>query len=408
MTEWRDIQVRDLVTHVASGPSPTSDERTMRKDEWGLLKTTAVTWEQGWSPEAHKVPPQRFWGNKSLEIRSGDVVITKAGPRHRVGVAAHVDSTPQQLMVSGKMVLLRPDPSKVEPSVFALALATPSAQMYLDQRTTGMAESQVNFSNAALLGCPLRLPPLDKQRRIAEILDTIDESIQTTERLITKLEMLLDGLLRELVEAHFKSGPLKPLGETLAGIIDFRGRTPKKLGLEWGGGDIPALSANNVAMGTIDFSKETYFGSPKLYRRWMTSGDAAKGDVLITMEAPLGNIAQVPDNRKYILSQRVVLLKYSSDQLRPSFARWVMTSQPFQDQLRRRSTGTTATGVRRAELEQIPIPVAPDRLQSQVVNTLGTCEARLDREQAVLDKLRDQRQGLASDLLSGRVRTVAS
>ena len=52
--------------------------------------------------------------------------------------------------------------------------------------------------------------------------------------------------------------------------------TPKKLGVEWGSGDIPALSAGNVRMGFVDFNEECYFGSEQLYRRWMTKGDLAK------------------------------------------------------------------------------------------------------------------------------------
>jgi type I restriction enzyme S subunit len=83
-------------------------------------------------------------------------------------------------------------------------------------------------------------------------------------------------------------------------IMDFRGRTPKKLGMTWGGGDIPALSANNVKKGFLDLNEECYFGSEKLYSRWMTQGDIAKDDILFTTEAPLGNVALVPDDRKYI------------------------------------------------------------------------------------------------------------
>ncbi len=42
-----------------------------------------------------------------------------------------------------------------------------------------------------------QLPPLEEQRRIAEILDTIDETIQATERVIAKLEQLEHGLVDE-------------------------------------------------------------------------------------------------------------------------------------------------------------------------------------------------------------------
>ncbi|MDZ7548792.1 restriction endonuclease subunit S, partial [Clostridium perfringens] len=83
-------------------------------------------------------------------------------------------------------------------------------------------------------------------------------------------------------------------------MFDFRGKTPKKIDMDWGGGDIPALSANNVKMGKIDFSQPTYYGSEKLYNKWMNKGNLKKGDVLMTMEAPLGNTVLIPDNKKYI------------------------------------------------------------------------------------------------------------
>ena len=113
--------------------------------------------------------------------------------------------------------------------------------------------------------------------------------------------------------------PEKKIQDVLHPIIDFRGRTPKKLGLEWGGGDIHALSALNVKDDGIDFTRTKNFGSEELYSKWMTKGEAELGDVIITTEAPLGKVAQIPDSRKYILSQRVVLLKPKRDILNADF-----------------------------------------------------------------------------------------
>ncbi len=89
------------------------------------------------------------------------------------------------------------------------------------------------------------------------------------------------------------------LGEFLSALFDFRGRTPKKLGMNWGQGSIHALSALNVRMGHIDIRRTKHLGSQDLYERWMTLGDTKEGDILITTEAPLGNVAQIPDNNKY-------------------------------------------------------------------------------------------------------------
>lgn len=87
--DWKCYQVRDLISHYFSGPSPTCQERPISsKEEWGVLKTTAITWERGWDWTRHKVPPKQYWNQPGIEVHEGDVLVTKAGPRHRVGVVA--------------------------------------------------------------------------------------------------------------------------------------------------------------------------------------------------------------------------------------------------------------------------------------------------------------------------------
>lgn len=131
---WTTYSLRDLIDRSFTGPSPTCEERQIRSDEeWGLLKTTAVTWD-GWNETAHKVPPREYWGNESIEVHSGDILVTKAGPRHRVGVVVHVATTRPRIMVSGKIVGLRPKKGLILPTVLAGLLSTDYAQDYLNSR----------------------------------------------------------------------------------------------------------------------------------------------------------------------------------------------------------------------------------------------------------------------------------
>ncbi len=163
----------------------------------------------------------------------------------------------------------------------------------------------------------------------------------------------------------------------------------------------------NVQMGRIDLSRETYFGSDALYRRWMTDGDVKRGDIIITLEAPLGNVAQVSDERRYILSQRVVLLRFRRMDISNDFAAWQMRSDPIQRQLVRWSTGTTATGIQRAKLNLIPLLVPSLTEQSSVTILLHCHEAHITAQSLELEKLRELKVGLSDDLLTGRVRTTS-
>lgn len=164
--------------------------------------------------------------------------------------------------------------------------------------------------------------------------------------------------------------PEKKIEDVLHPIIDFRGRTPKKLGLEWGGGEIHALSALNVKDDGIDFTRTKNFGSEELYSKWMTKGEAALGDVILTTEAPLGKVAQIPDSKKYILSQRVVLLKPKEEILNADFLAWVLRSPDFQKKLQRNETGATVRGIRMALFKNLTIPIPPLKEQQRIVSIL--------------------------------------
>lgn len=193
-------------------------------------------------------------------------------------------------------------------------------------------------------------------------------------------------------------------GDAVESYIDYRGRTPRKLGMEWGGGEILALSANNVQMGRVAPEKEAYFGSDDLYKKWMLQGDCEQGDVLLTTEAPLGNVAQVPDSKKYILSQRVLLIKPKHCLLR-DYLFHLMTGEQFQAQLHLNASGTTATGIQRARLDVVPISI-PDRRaeQQDIAEALSDADALIESLQQLIAKKRALKQGAMQALLTGRQR----
>jgi type I restriction enzyme S subunit len=187
-------------------------------------------------------------------------------------------------------------------------------------------------------------------------------------------------------------------------IVDYRGRTPKKLGLDWGGGDIPALSAGNVKMGYIDFAQECYFGSDELYRRWMTSGHAAKGDIVVTLEAPLGNVALIPDDRRYILSQRTVLLQLDQDVAQSAFVFQQLVSSEFQRALVENATGSTAQGIRRQAFEALPIALPPLPQQRPIAAALADTDSLLAALDRLIAKKRDLKQATVHQLVRGERR----
>jgi type I restriction enzyme S subunit len=256
------------------------------------------------------------------------------------------------------------------------------------------------------------LPPLSEQRAIAAALSDVDALLSSLDQLIAKKRDIKQATMQQLLTGKQRlpgfSGKWveRTIREIVANFIDYRGRTPKKLGLEWGNGEIPALSAMNVKMGFIDFSAECYLGSDFLYQKWMTNGGAKKHDLVITMEAPLGNVALIPDTRKYILSQRTVLLQTKESIIENRWLFQFMMSSIFQKTLQDNATGSTASGIQRARFEKLSISIPPIGEQSAIASLLGDLDGEIHFLETKRKKTKLLKHGMMQELLTGKIRLV--
>jgi type I restriction enzyme, S subunit len=90
----------------------------------------------------------------------------------------------------------------------------------------------------------------------------------------------------------------EPIGDLIECLIDYRGRTPPKVA-----SGIPLITAKVIKSGRIEKDQLEYV-SEETYERWMRRGMPQPGDVLVTTEAPLGEVAQVGPDPRIALAQR--------------------------------------------------------------------------------------------------------
>ena len=158
-------------------------------------------------------------------------------------------------------------------------------------------------------------------------------------------------------------------------ILDYRGRTPKKLGLNWSDKGYLALSALNVKNGYIDFNTDANYGNQELYDRWMGDNHLHKGQVVFTTEAPMGNVAQIPNDDLYILSQRTIAFEVKHDLIREDFLATLLRSPKVFNELTSLSSGGTAKGVSQKSLSNLKVCV-PVSLDEQ--SAIGSLFRTLD------------------------------
>jgi len=246
---------------------------------------------------------------KKFELRENDVIITKDSESpDDIGIPAHIREDLPNVLCGYHLTLLRPK-LNCDGKFLSSALESNRYKKYFGALASG--STRFALSLGVISNTPMLLPPKNEQQKIAKILSILDQTIEATQKLIAKEKNIKKGLMHDLLtngidedgkirspQTHnYKESELglipegwevEKLDNLISKVMDYRGRTPLKLGMEWGDGLIPSLSANNVQMGTINFKKETHLGSEKLFEKWMTKGRTKEGDILFTMEAPLG------------------------------------------------------------------------------------------------------------------------
>ena len=162
----------------------------------------------------------------------------------------------------------------------------------------------------------------------------------------------------------------RPLLSNIEKILDYRGRTPKKLGLSWSDAGFLALSALNVKNGYIDFNSDANYGDQELYDRWMGDNHLHKGQVVFTTEAPMGNVAQIPNDDLYILSQRTIAFEVKHDLIIEDFLATLLRSPKIFNELTSLSSGGTAKGVSQKSLSNLKVCVHASLEEQSAIGSL--------------------------------------
>ena len=130
-------------------------------------------------------------------LSTGDVVITKDSETpDDIGIPTVVGSIGSDVVCGYHLALIRPH-EVADPTFLAKQLAAERTQRYYAIQANGT--TRYGLSIASIGDTPVWLPELAEQRRIAEILDTLDEAIRKTEQVIAKLDQVKQGLLHDLL-----------------------------------------------------------------------------------------------------------------------------------------------------------------------------------------------------------------
>lgn len=372
-----------------------------------------------WS-NCYHVSEKRFREAAYIHVNNGDILITKDGT---IGKVALVDRCPDKAVLNSGIFLLRcADGSYNHEFVYYVL----NSEIFLNFLRKYLNGSTINHLYQHVFEkFRIPLPDSTKQKKIAKILQTVDHAIEKTEALIDKYQQIKAGLMHDFFTRGIGSdGKLRPprerapelYQETPIGwiprewvfgicedvcekIIDCKNRTPPVTP-----DGHPVIRTPNVRNGAF-VDEGLVYTDARSYLIWTARGAPQPGDIVITREAPVGEVCKIPSRHEYAcLGQRMMLYRVDREKIVSDFFLYALQSNAIQNRLDLISGGSTVGHVRVGDVRNLWIfyPESRDE-QSRISSALNGISSKIDNETLVLSKLQKQKSGLMHDLLTGNV-----
>jgi restriction endonuclease S subunit len=244
---------------------------------------------------------------------------------------------------------------------------------------------------------PVQIPDQKGQRRIADLLSAVDEQIEVCREQTSKLKVLRSGVVFERLLPLADTSPSCSLGTLCAQVTSgSRG---------WAGyySDTGALF---LRIGNLTREHPNLRFDDVVRVQVPEGGEGARtrlqeGDLLISITADLGIVASVPPGLgEAYVNQHIALARLSDQRVHPRWVAHALASPFGANQIARLNDGGAKAGLNLPTIRALRVPLPGRDQQLHVVELIDSIDAQIAMEQAHLVKLRLQKQGLLSKLLT--------
>jgi type I restriction enzyme S subunit len=203
------IEISEFVTSLSQGWSPKCiNQNSMDETQWAVIKTTAI--QPGrFVEEENKILPPSLEPRAQHEIKEGDILITRAGPRVRVGICCLVRKTRRKLINCDKVYRLILDKNQVDAEYFEYAMNSPDILSKIEVMKSGTNDSGLNLTQNAFLKLKIPYVSREKQRFIVQeiesrlsVCDKVEQSINES---LEKAKALRQSILKKAFEGTLLS-----------------------------------------------------------------------------------------------------------------------------------------------------------------------------------------------------------
>ncbi len=349
------------------------------------------------------VSEERYDESPEIMLRLGDVVFSKDGS---IGNPALIRRLPGPATINGTMMMLRADLTQLDPEFLFQFVQGPAFAKMITEKVSG--SSIPHIFQRDIIHFPVLLPPLDEQRRIAEVLRSVDVHAGLTKRALEAAHAAKNATL--VSSLHANSWPTVRVGDLLADTpVPMRsgpfGSALLKAELTETG--IPLLGIDNVHSERF-VPRYRRFISETKYQE-LARYTVFPNDVMVTIMGTVGRCCVVPEGvGRAISSKHVWTLTLDKARYSPALLAWQINHEPrVLNQLRGSAQGGIMSAISSETLRNLSVPQPPlaQMLElEKVIISANSTISLLEEELAGLDRMK---RLLSGDLLSGRVRVPA-
>jgi type I restriction enzyme S subunit len=376
-----------------------SKERIEIQPDKEYREITVKYWGRGVTLRRHVLGAE-IAAEKRYVAHANQFIVSRIDARH--GAFGLVPESLDGSIVSGDFPVYDIDHSLMFPP-FLDWMSKTDDFVSLSSRASEGTTRRVRLREDKFLESQIVVPPLEEQRslvrRTEELKARITEARSFMVRTVEHADLLVDSTLNMFLGSSHNWRQLT-VKECCEHIIDYRGRTPP---LSDHG--IPHITSANIKDGKIDWNTSK-FVSEETYGKYMTRGIPRSGDVIFTMEAPLGETAVVLDQRRFSLAQRTLLLRGAREVVNGKFLSIVLTSPTVREAINAKATRTTVSGIALKRLVGIKLPIPPLDEQSRIVMHVEKLRTRTRMLKELGDRMLINLENLLPSLLD-RMFTVS-
>jgi type I restriction enzyme S subunit len=429
---WSATPLGNLLAAIEAGRSFKCTERPAKPDEWGVIKVSAMTWQE-FNEAENKTVLSDHHADPRFEIRPGDLLFSRANTVTYVGAVVQVGETRPRLLLSDKSLRLVPRPD-VSPRWLLYYLRSQPARRYLESLATGTSDSMRNISQANLRSLPVPVAPLREQERIVagieEQFSRLDAGAAALKRLRQNLKRMRAAVLQAAVAG--KLVPQDPSDQSARDWLGVHGRIAddKAIGLRpgWARATVGALktwslygprftSDDYVAAGvpvlrTTDITPSGRILVDQAPKLALSETDLRKyrvevGDILITRTGSIGTLAYIKDDVPAIPGAYLILYRFGLPIEFSEFLFYHFQSPAVQAKLINKSAGIGRPNLNAPSIDATVVDFPPFaeavKIVTEVKRILSSIEALEAELNAAETRQHRLREAILTAAFSGKL-----